>query len=157
MSDLIFFPAAEAEIVSKDKPKGPYVHLSKTFRTYQGADRGQDTPEYVETEEDYFMDVSAAPNFEAIQNIRIHQRARVLGFGNFPKLQTYMQFAALLKQQTDLALEDVNNPTRKALEAKIRAEIEAEQGAKAAQPPKVAKGGKVAKEESEGAVEVAQG
>lgn len=148
MAELYSFPPEEATIESRDKPKGPYVRLAKKFRNFQGEGREEGAPEFVESDEDFYFDISAAPNLEAVQNLREHQGCRVLGFGNFPAQPVFIRLAADLKKLTELALEDPNNPTRKSLEEKIRAEIEAEQAAKAAQSaPKPAKEAKPAKEE----------
>lgn len=126
MAELYFYPEAERELQSRDKPKGPYVHLEKSFRNYRSpAERKDDEPEFVDSVEDYFMDVSAAPNFEAIGNLVLHQGARVLGFGNFPATKVFIEFAQQLKAQTSLALLDPKNPTRMALEKQIIAEQEA--------------------------------
>ena len=130
---MLFFPDKEKEPAA-DKPKRePYVHFVKKFRNYQGkADESNNYQEYKEVEEDYYMKIEHCPNVEAIENIRIHEGARVIGFGNFPEDLTipanraYVAIARHLRKNTELQFIDKDNPIYKEIEAKVRADIASE-------------------------------
>ena len=125
--DRYFYPESERE-PNNDKPKGPYVKFLKTKRHHLGSQRKPNEPEYNTVDEPCYYPIGTAPNTEAIDNFRA-TGARVIGYGNLPRRAPFGTIRSHLHQNTELMFDVPENPMRKHLEAKIRAEIAEEKEA----------------------------